>query len=132
MDKQNSNTNSNKGQGVAEREAPTRSSQGGESSHSNSFAGLSKDEIRQKIEQLEHEWPIERILEVAGAAFLIANIFMNKNMRIKVQEMGDSLAELLGVENLSEWTPPAGLLKKLGISSQADIEEQLKKLKAHL
>jgi hypothetical protein len=128
MEELNMNTqDNNRGQAVAER-----STSGNTGNSKQNFAGLSKEEIRAKIQELESQWPVERILEVTAAAFVLLNVFLNKNMRSKVQEMGDSLAELLGVEHISEWTPPKGLLDKLGITSQADLEDQIKKLKSQL
>ena len=82
------------------------------------------------LEDLKAEWSYEKVVEVAAAVLTIASIFLNKTQKRKLDEFGESVSSILGVESLRDWTPPAGVLKKIGLRSQGDIDKEISRLSA--
>lgn len=117
--KKNQHTESRNESGTREQGNQTVSRQGGSN-------------IEKKIEELESEWTVERIKEVAGAAFVLLGVFLAVKNRRKLEEFGQKVASVLGVESLNDWTPPEGLLNMLGIRKQDEVDTELQKLQSRL
>jgi hypothetical protein len=88
--------------------------------------------VESKIEELQSEWTLERIKEVAGAAVVLIGVFLTVKKRNKLEEAAKKVANVLGVESLQDWTPPEGLLSMLGIRKQEDVDAEVQKLQARL
>jgi hypothetical protein len=86
------------------------------------------ENIEQELEKLESEWSYEKVAKVAAAAFVILGVFLSPKKRRKMEEFGDSMAEMLGVESLEQWTPPPVILEKIGLRRQEEIDEEIKEL----
>ena len=110
--------------GSREQQKPAHSNEGGNSANNN--------KLEQKLEQLENEWSYEKIVKVASAGFVLLSVFLSVKYRKKLEEFGDSVASMLGVESLDEFTPPAPLLEKFGIRRQNEIDKEAEKLLSRL
>lgn len=95
-------------------------------------AGQGGSKLEQKLEELQSEWTLERIKEVASAAVVIIGVFLSVKNRKKLEEAGQKVASILGVENLRDWTPPEGLLNMLGIRRQEEVDKEVEKLYSRL
>lgn len=84
----------------------------------------------QRLQELQSEWSFEKIMTVATAGFLLVGAFMGAKKKNKLNELGASLSELLGVDSLREWEPPKGVMKKLGIRRQDEIDAEISRLSA--
>lgn len=64
---------------------------------------LHPDQLRERLDALQHEWDLDRAMLVAVAA----------------------IAALVAVRHvLGRWTPPAALLRALGFRARRDIDEE--------
>lgn len=90
------------------------------------------NKLRSKLEELESAWSLEKIMKLAIAGFTLLSIFLNNKSRRKLEEFADSIASILGVESLQDWTPPDNILKKLGIRHEKAISEEIEYLKTQL
>lgn len=82
----------------------------------------------EQLEELESEWSYEKIAKVAAAGFVILGVFLSAKNRKKMTEFADSIAAMLGVESLEQWSPPPVLLEKFGIRTQKEIDEDIQAL----
>lgn len=77
--------------------------------------------VEDKVEQLQNEWSYERIIKVGAAVVTILGVILNKNAYRKIEEFGESVAAILGVESIQDWEPPKELLKRLGLKTEAEL-----------
>lgn len=81
------------------------------------------------VEELEHEWDIEKIVELSAAVVTIASVLLSGNKSKQVNKLGDTVASLLGVDSLKNWRPPTPFLKGMGFRHREEIEREIKALK---
>lgn len=110
-------------------ENQNRSASQGERAQSKSAPSKQgNQDIEKELEELESEWSYDKIAKVAAAGFVILGVFLSRKNRRKIEEFGRSVAQMLGVESLEQWTPPPMLLEKFGLRTQQEIEEDIQAL----
>jgi len=87
------------------------------------------EEIDVRLEELDREWDIERLLEAnAGALSLIGLTF--GVMRTRWYLVSALAAAFLVQHAVQGWSPPASLFRRLGIRTRREINHERYALKA--
>lgn len=89
-----------------------------------SYVGKSEEEILERIRELDSEWDVERVLETNAAAAIVLStilgITVNKKWFILTGAVGGSLLQ----HALQGWCPPLPILRKLGVRTISEINEE--------
>lgn len=96
------------------------------------FVCKSKEEINHRINELDREWDIERVLEThAGTAIIISTILgakVSKKWFFATGVVGGFLLQ----HALFGWCPPVSILRRLGIRTSSEINFEKETLKKQL
>lgn len=134
--KNNNNSNNTTNNNTSSQQNENRSTQQQQGTREESQrqfpAGQGGAKLEAKLEELQSEWTVERIKEVAAAALVLVGVFITAKKRRKIEEAGEKIASVLGVKSLRDWTPPEGLLGMLGIRKQEDVDKEVEKLYTRL
>ncbi|WP_026583173.1 DUF2892 domain-containing protein [Bacillus sp. J33] len=96
------------------------------------YFGKSEEEINRRIEELNHEWDTERVLELnmatIAAASSVLGLFHNK----KWMALSGIVSVFMIQHSLQGWCPPLSIIRRLGVRTASEImreKEALAKLK---
>lgn len=94
------------------------------------YAGCNKWEISRRIEELEREWDIERVLEANAAAIALTGVgvsALSKNK--KWLFVPGVVLSFLMQHAVQGWCPPVPVFRRLGVRTREEIEREKYALK---
>lgn len=94
------------------------------------FQSASDSEIRQRLQQLEEEWDIERTIEANASSLILAGFGLGTFVDKRFYLLPAAVAGFLLQHALQGWCPPIPILRRLGFRTQTEIEEERYALKA--
>jgi hypothetical protein len=86
--------------------------------------------IDERIEALNHEWDIERVLEANAASVALVGVALGATVNRRWFALPVIVAGFLLQHAVQGWCPPLPLLRKLGVRTAAEIHEEIVALKA--
>jgi hypothetical protein len=89
-----------------------------------------RDEIDRRLDELDREWDIERTLEANAASVSLIGIALAVSVSRRFLLLPAAVAGFLLQHALQGWCPPLPLFRRLGIRTQAEIEQERHALKA--
>ncbi len=93
------------------------------------YAVQDKDAISERIAQLDKEWDIERMLEVNAASLSLAGVLFGVT-RSKIWFLLPLVVSSFLLQHAVQgWCPPVPLLRKLGVRTRLEIEQERYALK---
>jgi hypothetical protein len=81
-------------------------------------------EISQRIEELEKEWDVERVLQIGAASAALLGIGFSFNNR-KWFILPTLALSFLVINSLKGWAPPIPLLRRLGFRTKQEIDSEI-------
>jgi hypothetical protein len=90
----------------------------------------SRTDIQRRLDELDREWDIERTLEANAASISLIGIALSVTVSRRFLLLPAAVAGFLLQHALQGWCPPLPLFRRLGIRTQAEIEEERHALKA--
>jgi hypothetical protein len=87
------------------------------------------EEIDLRLEKLNREWDIERVLETHAAAISVASIILGTLGNRRWLYLPGIVAGFLLQHATRGWCPPLPVLRRLGIRTQTEIEQERYALK---
>jgi hypothetical protein len=94
------------------------------------YAGASREVILQRIEELDKEWDVERVLEANASSFALTGLALGlAGDRRWLMLTGGVLLFLLQ-HALQGWCPPLALLRRLGVRTRGEIDREKFALRA--
>lgn len=94
------------------------------------YARQSNTAISARIEELEHEWDIERVLETNASALALTGLALGVTVNKKWLFLTGGVLAFLFQHAVQGWCPPIPLLRRAGIRTQGEIELERFALKA--
>jgi hypothetical protein len=88
------------------------------------------DEIEHRLEELEREWDVERVLETNAAAFSLAGLTLGMTISRKWLALPMVVAGFLLQHAVQGWCPPMALFRRLGVRTIGEIDQERYALKA--
>lgn len=88
------------------------------------FASQDKTRIETRINELEKEWDIERILELNASLFALSGIILAATVSKKWLLFPAVITAFLAQHAIQGWCPPIPLLRRLGVRTQKEIETE--------
>jgi hypothetical protein len=87
-------------------------------------------EIGQRLDELNREWDIERVLEVNAASFSLLGITLAATAHPLWLLFPTIIAAFLLLHAVQGWCPPLPVFRRLGIRTATEINEERYALKA--
>ncbi|MEH6388395.1 MULTISPECIES: DUF2892 domain-containing protein [Pseudomonas] len=88
------------------------------------FSQRSHDEIRQRIDTLDREWDVERVLEVNASALALTGLVLGLTVNRKWLFLPGVVLPFLLQHGLQGWCPPLPILRRLGIRTRGEIDRE--------
>ena len=86
--------------------------------------------IRRRLDKLDREWDIERTLEANAAAITLLSLFLGKTKSRLFYAVPAFVAGFLLQHAVQGWCPPLPVLRRLGVRTPQEIEEERRGLLA--
>jgi hypothetical protein len=87
------------------------------------------EEIGRRLDELDHEWDIERLLEANAGLFSLLGLTFGV-VRSRWYILSAAAAAFLIQHAVQGWCPPASLLRRMGIRTAREINHERYALKA--
>ncbi|WP_236994188.1 hypothetical protein [Candidatus Methylomicrobium oryzae] len=94
------------------------------------YAQKSSEEITRRIDELDREWDIERLLETNASALAFIGLSLGVTKNIKWLLLPAVVLPFLFQHALQGWCPPVPILRRLGIRTRKEIDREKYALKA--
>ena len=91
---------------------------------------LSDTEISARIEALDREWDIERYLEVLAPSFALTGLALGLARNRGWLLFSGGVLAFLVQHAVQGWCPPLAVLRRLGVRTRREIDEERYALKA--
>ncbi|WP_340124275.1 hypothetical protein [Methylobacter svalbardensis] len=96
------------------------------------YKGKSRAEIFERIQMLDKEWDIERVLEVNASTLALSGLILGLTKNRKWLLLPGIVLPFLLQHGLQGWCPPLPLLRRLGIRTRGEIDREKYALKIQL
>lgn len=88
--------------------------------------------ILHRIEELDREWDIERVLEVNASTLALSGLVLGLTVDRKWLALPAIVLPFLLQHGLQGWCPPLPILRRMGIRTRGEIDREKYALKAKL
>ncbi len=95
-----------------------------------SYRGKSKGEIQLRIDRLEREWDMERLLEMNASALAFTGLLLGLTRNKKWLLLPSIVLPFLFQHAVQGWCPPIPLFRRLGVRTREEIDREKYALKA--
>jgi hypothetical protein len=94
------------------------------------FKDQGRNAISQRIQELEREWDIERVLETKASALAFAGLALGVTHNRKWLLIPGVVLPFLFLHAVQGWCPPLPVLRRLGVRTREEIDREKYALKA--
>ena len=94
------------------------------------YSGQTKEEIYRRIQDLDQEWDIGRVLETMASSLSLTGIVLGAAVDRKWFLVPTIVISFLLVHGIQGWCPPLPILRSLGIRTREEIDRERYALKA--
>ena len=98
--------------------------------HVRYYAARSRQELTNRIEELDREWDIERYLETSASSVGFLGIVLGVTRNRKWLLLTGTVLPFLFLHAVRGWCPPVPILRRLGIRTRKEIDREKFALKA--
>ena len=88
------------------------------------------EEVTIRLEQLNREWDIERVLQANASALVLLGITLGLTMDRRFLLLPAAVLTFFTQHALQGWCPPVPLLRRLGVRTAREIERERYAIKA--
>lgn len=85
---------------------------------------LGPDAVSRRIEALEHEWDVERVLEVNASSLAGFGVLMAATGRRRWLLLSGAVTGFLLQHGIQGWCPPLAVIRRLGVRTRKEIEAE--------
>jgi len=86
--------------------------------------GATRAELSDRIEELDREWDIERVLELNAASLALAGVVAAASGRRGGLMLSGVVLGFLWMHAVQGWCPPVPILRRLGIRTRREIDRE--------
>jgi hypothetical protein len=94
------------------------------------YAAQGPAAIERRLAELDREWDIERLLETNASSLVVAGCALGAFVSRKFLVLPALVGGFLLQHAIQGWCPPIPLLRRLGVRTQREIDEERFALKA--
>lgn len=96
------------------------------------YANSSSEVIQRRIEELDNEWDIERVLQAKASTLALIGLLLGVTVNRKWLVLPGVALSFLLQHSLQGWCPPLPLLRRLGVRTRSEIDREKYELRALL
>jgi hypothetical protein len=96
------------------------------------YASSSEEVIQRRIEELDREWDIERVLEVNASTLALTGLLLGVTVNRRWLLLPGFVLSFLLQHGLQGWCPPLPILRRMGVRTRGEIDREKYELKALL
>jgi hypothetical protein len=96
------------------------------------YSGRTRAEVTCRIADLEREWDIERVLQLAAASLSLTGLTLAAVKNRAWFLLPTTVLTFLFLHAVQGWCPPVPVLRRLGVRTREEIERERYALKALL
>ena len=97
-----------------------------------SYSRLGRAAVLSRIDALDREWDVERILEVIAPTLALSGVVLGATVNKKWLLLPGIVLSFLLQHGLQGWCPPLPILRRLGVRTSGEIDREKYALKAVL
>ena len=97
-----------------------------------SYSSLGREAVLSRIDALDREWDVERILEVIAPTLALSGVVLGVTVNKKWLLVPGVVLSFLLQHGLQGWCPPLPILRRLGVRTRGEIDREKYALKAVL
>jgi hypothetical protein len=94
------------------------------------YSSENRNAISQRIQELEGEWDIERVLEMKASALAFTGLVLGITHNKKWLMIPGIVLPFLFQHAVQGWCPPLPLLRRMGVRTREEIDREKYALKA--
>ncbi len=94
------------------------------------YEGRSKDDISSRIDELDREWDVERLLQTNASVLALTGLTLGMTVSKKWLAVPAVVLPFLLQHAVQGWCPPLPVLRRLGVRTRKEIEREKYALKA--
>ena len=94
------------------------------------YSGAGEEEISRRLAELDREWDVERMLETMSSSASLFGLVMGIFGRRRWLLLPMAVQGFFLQHSLQGWCPPLALLRRLGVRTSAEIDQERYALKA--
>jgi hypothetical protein len=88
------------------------------------YSSLSHPEILSRIRRLDQEWDIERVLQVNASTLALAGLTLGVFVNKKWLGFSAGVMAFLLQHGIQGWCPPLPILRRMGIRTRGEIDQE--------
>lgn len=88
--------------------------------------------IRRRINELDREWDVERVLEVNASTLALTGLILGITVNRKWLYLTGGVLTFLLQHGVQGWCPPLPILRRLGIRTRGEIDREKYALKGYM
>jgi len=88
------------------------------------YANESPEVIAERVEQLDREWDVERMLEVNASTLALTGLVLGATVNKKWLILPGIVLPFLLQHAVQGWCPPLPVLRRLGIRTRGEIDRE--------
>jgi len=88
--------------------------------------------IRRRINELDREWDVERILEVNASTLALTGLILGITVNRKWLYLTGGVLTFLLQHGVQGWCPPLPILRRMGIRTRGEIDREKYALKGYM
>lgn len=88
------------------------------------FRSRSENEIRERIEELDREWDVERMLEVNASTLALSGLVLGLTVSRKWFLLPGIVLPFLLQHGIQGWCPPLSILRRQGVRTRGEIDRE--------
>ena len=88
------------------------------------YAGAGVLAIRARMEELDKEWDIERVLELNASVLALGGVILGATVNKKWLLLSAMVTGFLAWHAVHGWCPPVPVLRRLGVRTQKEIDRE--------
>ena len=97
--------------------------------HIDTYADRSNADITKRIEELDHEWDVERLLELNASSLAFLGTVLGATTNRKWLLLPATVLAFLFQHAVQGWCPPITLFRRLGVRTSKEIDVEKYALK---
>jgi hypothetical protein len=94
------------------------------------YAAAGREEITRRIEELDREWDMERVLETNAAALAFVGVALGATRGRRWLILPGVVTAFLFQHAVQGWCPPVPVFRRLGVRTRKEIDREKYALKA--
>jgi hypothetical protein len=95
-----------------------------------SYLNSSHATIQKRIQELDEEWDVERVLEVNASTLALTGLALGLTVNRRWLALPAVVMGFLFQHSVQGWCPPLPLLRRMGVRTRGEIDREKYELKA--